>query len=306
METAFDSKIVKRAFYSLSEDFTTKTIFIVFGLTFAATSCLMSFGVIWYDHNGIDKYRTLIHRGATLIAWNGLIGVPIMETFDILQYILGAFPSQLCFLGLIFKNMIKTQILLCMDVLILFRYVLIFHLKNPLAVNDTFWTAFFCFWIVGFSFVYNTTLFIFPGKKPISYYFCSDIDPATDSNFPITMNAFVEGFSLLLHIAINLKIKMYKKKHEQQHNHILSFDEKSITNVSINATSILIIILHFGLSVKTRSLTLAQINSYPNKLLVIGFHLLGNVILSNSISLLYYLRNKKLRKSLLQDIKANF
>jgi hypothetical protein len=305
METTFDSKIVKRGFYSLSEDLTTSSIFIVFGSIFAATSCLMSFGVIWYDHNGFHKYKTLIHRGATLIAWNGLIGVPIMEIFDILQYILGTFPSQLCFLGLIFKNMIKTQILLCMDVLIIFRYVLIFHLKNPLAVNDTFWTAFFCFWIVGFSFVFNTTLFIFLGKKPISYYFCSDIDPATDSDLLITMNVFVEGFSLLLHIALNLKIKMYKKKHEQ-HNHILSFDEKSITNVSINAASILITIVHFSFSVKTRLLTLTQINSYPYKLLVIGFHLLGNVILSNSICLLYYLRNNKLRKSLLQEIKTHF
>ena len=108
METTFDSRLDKNVFYFLSEDLKTKTFIIVFTLFLTAISCLMSFGVIWYDHNCNDKYRTLIHRGATLIAWFGLIGVPIMEIFDVLQSTLGTFPKQLCLCGLIFKNMIKT------------------------------------------------------------------------------------------------------------------------------------------------------------------------------------------------------
>jgi hypothetical protein len=306
MESSIDSK----TFCFLSADLNTKFTVIIFALFLTATSCLLSFGVIWYDHNGNDNYRTLIHRGATLMAWYGLIGIPVIEIFDILQSILGTFPRQICLAGLIVKNMIKTQVLLCMDLNIIFRYVLIFHLKNPLAVQDEFWTTFFCSWIVGFSFVYNTTFFILPGKKPLNYYICSDIDPSSDSNLTIKMNVYVEIFSLLLHMAINLKIKMYKKNHvltEQHHNnHSLTLDEKTITSLTINLTIILITIVHFGFSVKTRSLTLAQINSNPYKLLVIGFHLLGNVILSNSISAVYYLRNEKLRKTIMHGVRTHF
>lgn len=51
--------------------------------------------------------------------------------------------------------MLKTQCLIIYDAIILVRYIFIFWLKNPMAVNDDFWSSFLNVWIVGASAIVN-------------------------------------------------------------------------------------------------------------------------------------------------------
>ena len=80
---------------------------------------------------------------------------------------------------LFLKNMLKTQCLIIYDAIILVRYIFIFWLKNPMAVNDDFWSSFLNVWIVGASAIVNYVHGFLPGLK----YFVRTFDTASFSVF---------------------------------------------------------------------------------------------------------------------------
>ena len=49
-------------------------------------------------------------------------------------------PPVACFLQLLLKNVFKWYCLLMLDVIVLIRYLFIFWIKNPAAVQDDYWT----------------------------------------------------------------------------------------------------------------------------------------------------------------------
>ncbi len=195
------------------------------------------------------------------------------------------------------------------------RYALIFHLKNPFALEDQFCITFICLWNFIFSFIYNSVFFLLPGKKPLSYYICTDIDPSSDSNLPSQINIYIEVFSLILHLALNTRIKLYKRanaavtEHQNSHetnNRFISLDEKTLTNLTTTASAILIFVTYMALNFKLTSLNLTKINSYPINIFVVVYTLLGPVILTILINTVYFIRTPKLRKCLWQELKKHF
>jgi hypothetical protein len=60
------------------------------------------------------------------------------------------------------------------------RYCFIFWLKNPLAVDDDFWSLFVSIWIVMASAIINFAHWFLPGPRQLPYYLCADLDPTSD------------------------------------------------------------------------------------------------------------------------------
>jgi hypothetical protein len=121
-----------------------------------------------------------MHKDSTvsLIAPNfppGLIGVTLVELVDLVSYLNGPLPSAVCLLQLILKNVIKTQILILSDCLILSRYIFIFHLKNPAALPDKFWARVLVFWTTAFSIIFNVVFFALPGTSKCSFHSSEEI-----------------------------------------------------------------------------------------------------------------------------------
>jgi len=80
-----------------------------------------------------------------------------MQLF-IFRYMFGPLSPTICFIELVLKNSIVTQMMFFLDGIIIARYLFIFWLKNPAAFNDEFWDQFVTIWIVSFA---NISQFIF-------------------------------------------------------------------------------------------------------------------------------------------------
>ena len=89
--------------------------------------------------------------------------VPVIQLSELPRYFLGPQPATFCLLQSVIKNSLKWQLLLLLDSVIIVRYIFIFWLKNPGAVNEDFWTTFANGQVIGISLVTNFVIFFLPG-----------------------------------------------------------------------------------------------------------------------------------------------
>ena len=124
----------------------------------------LSLGIIWYERFGQDHRRTLMNKLVVSIFWTALIAVPIIQMSEIPRYFFGPMPVNFCFFQSVVKNSIRWQCLLLLDAVILSRYIFIFWLKNPAAVNDGFWAIVINLGTAGISLICNYIIFYLPGS----------------------------------------------------------------------------------------------------------------------------------------------
>ena len=86
-------------------------------------------GIIYYERN--QHYRTLINRMVTSMYWYGILWIVVMFVPTAIIFLTGPVSPFLCHLGLILHNILTIQCILHLDVIIIARYIFIFHLKNP-------------------------------------------------------------------------------------------------------------------------------------------------------------------------------
>ena len=175
MSTNFSSNY--RHFEGYYEDTNSKIFFISFSLFLHLTNLLLYYGIIWFERFGTDAKRSLLNKLVSNISWNGFVSIPLIELVDFAIYFFGPIGESLCFLFTVFRNMMKTNVLLFLDAIVLSRYIIIFWLKNPASVQDDFWSIFVAAEVVVFSFVLNISAGMLPQKHSIFYYTCADMDP---------------------------------------------------------------------------------------------------------------------------------
>ena len=84
--------------------------------------------------------------------------------------IIGPMPLYFCRFNMYLKAVIMMQNILFFDAMIISKYVLIFHVKNPAAFQDDFWSRFATIWIVIFSFVTQLVSDMIPSKNTLYFY----------------------------------------------------------------------------------------------------------------------------------------
>ena len=67
--------------------------------------------------------------------------------------------------------------LLLADSVAIIRYVMIFSLKNPAAINDHFWKVFINILVYTFAFVTQIIYVMSPGHWNVNFYVCSGMQP---------------------------------------------------------------------------------------------------------------------------------
>jgi len=130
-----------------------KTIIITVSFVLTIVNALLLYGVIWYQKFGPDRGRTVLDEIFTSFCWICMTALTIGIT-DAVRYIIGPFPKFLCSLILFIKGAIRMEIILFYDTLAIFRYILIFHRKNPMSLDEHFWNKFTCITI---TITQNTT-----------------------------------------------------------------------------------------------------------------------------------------------------
>ena len=156
----------------------------------------LAYGIVWYEHYGLDSRRTLMNKLIASIFRTAMIGVPLIQFSELPIYFIGPQPVFYCFCQSVLKNALKWQVLLLLDSVIVARYIFIFKLKNPGAVQDDFWSRFVNIVIVVISFGSNFIIFFLPGRKPLHYYTCADTDPTLEYKLPHSSGNSIKMFCI--------------------------------------------------------------------------------------------------------------
>ena len=130
---------------------------------------LIWYGAIWFEHFGSDQKRTLVNKLFTSFSWTSIAAFLISST-DLVRYTVGPFPWQICSIQMLIKNSLRTQYLLFYDSIALTRYIFIFWLKNPMALDHDFWSLFISCWIILASSIINFVHGFLPGINVIKHF----------------------------------------------------------------------------------------------------------------------------------------
>ena len=156
---------------------------------FSAAMVPLMIGIIWYEKD--NHSRTLINQLLSSLMYWMLIWIIAIQppTFWILAF--GPLSSAtFCALHSFIRNAFIIQCLFIQIATLVTRYIFIFHLKNPTALQDDFWNIFINMWAFAWSLLSQFTLYFLPGKHPIHYCICVgqlplEFDPLVKRNMPI-------------------------------------------------------------------------------------------------------------------------
>ena len=275
---------------------------------------LLFYGIIWYEHFGADHKRILTNKLVSMICWNGIAGVPIIYLSDTLMFFFAPFLKEICFFIGLIRFVMKSNLLMFLNAIAIFKFIFIFCLKNPAAVDDDFWSIFISIWSVGFSIIFNFFQFLQQRQQNMYYYICADIDPSEDQHLPGSINTQIEHLvCFFIHVAISLSVKIYNCHHKP----LANLQQGTGTNCflpvmkNINLADFLtnFILLSWFSSLaffqfQINNFQLEEINSFPYSLYSLSFLYVGSSFSGLIISCAYYSRHSHLRNKLLAELKS--
>jgi hypothetical protein len=221
---------------------------------------------------------------------------------------------MVCFFAVVARNSVQTQVVLFYNAILITRYVYIFLIKNPGGVDDEFWCRFVSIWIVGFSTFINFVIYTLPVKQPMFYFVCADIDPQSilsQTSKPLIVH---EMLSLLLLIIIKIRIAIHKKKTQPAEptnvfhkNYVLSMIEKqNIADFTSNLIALLSLTCLALIIFKVNSMTITEINLFPNFLLLYFFQMFSPQLVCFTMFMANYKRCKNMRETFKRELKEQF
>jgi len=112
------------------------------------TVILLTFGIIWFEKFGSDVRRFFINKMVSSICWSVIALLILVQILQIIFYLYLPFPELFCMFYILYMNAIQIQLILFSNAIIIFRYMSIFWLRNPMNLKDDFWCSFVNTWVV--------------------------------------------------------------------------------------------------------------------------------------------------------------
>ena len=289
----------------------------MFMIAFSSLSLLLSipviYGIIWFERFGCDMKRIFINRLVSSVCWSFFAWILFAQIPDMIRYFSRPFSESICFFILATKTMIAMQVILFFNAMNISRYIFIFWLKNPLNFQDDFWSTFVNLWIVSFSLVSQFVYVFLPGKQALNFYICSgSFEAKLYYKLPKKFNwstSIMQLWSIILHLYVNIRVKRHKKINQVtsfQQQEIQSREKQNITDIVTTACNLTLMGLSSIIVLSFNRISPEQANLYPYYLIVYLFHLVVPFIISNSISLMYYIRQPQMRKTLWRELNNQF
>ena len=100
------------------------------------------YSIIWYERYGTNQHRTLINQLVAYSCWHSISYNLVGQTAEIALSIFGPFSPWFCHWQLILKNVVNLQQIQLLLSMIGVKYLSIFVLKNPAALDHQFWSFF--------------------------------------------------------------------------------------------------------------------------------------------------------------------
>jgi hypothetical protein len=196
---------------------------------------------------------------------------------------------------------ISTQILLFFDAANIVRYLFIFRLKDPFNFQDDFWYLFVNLWVVSFSLATQFVYLYLPGCQPLNYSICTgQYNPPCLATIPVKPNysaLILQVFSLTSHIFISLKIKFHKRKENE-----FNIETYSLTDYVTTISNMIVMCIISLLVFLFNRVQPEKANDYPHYLIIYGCHMFVPFLVIFPITLMYYIRQPKLRKTIYSEL----
>jgi hypothetical protein len=193
-----------------------KFIAVTLSITFSLILIPLFFGMIWKECYGLDIKRVITNMLICYLASNCIVFITFVQSLEIFRHIYGPYPESFCFYYLILRNVVTQQLQILVLLIILFRYIFIFWLKNPMVFQDQFWSYFIKIWLALFCIISQWLIIYLPGHQPISFYFCTGHNPSENSEpFDPKRNTLLRAINaclVVLLFAMYIRIEIFKRK----------------------------------------------------------------------------------------------
>ncbi len=288
-----------------------KTALVVASSFLSLFDIALLYGAIWYEHFGTDNKRTLLNRLFTSLCWLCMASI-FIGLLDIVRYTIGPLPKLICQVQFFLRKIVKDEIVLYYDAITLSRYIFTFWLKNPTAVEDSFWSLFINIWIAMACFIYATIYSWLNTREVIFFYICCGHDPSMDGKLPEKPEGMILIFSIVFLLALNARIFIWKyfvstKYVSNKLTHadkIGNLEKETMINFSAIFWGFLFIFLFFGLNKKFKSLLPEEINIYPNYIYLYCIQLISYQFFGLLMLATMFAKNNKMRTKLYYEFKA--
>lgn len=182
-------------------------ILFLYGLV---TGIAAPISVIWFERNCGNHFRTVINQMLAAASWYCLIWTLLVYIPDGLRFVYGPFGEVFCDIHLVTKDILWPGLILTEDVMIVLRYIFVYHFKNFGIINDDLVARILNLSIVTIAIWASAVRRLSPGKFPLYYYLCTGNDPNEDQGIGTYMSIspkynagrIIVVFSLILHIFI--------------------------------------------------------------------------------------------------------
>ena len=217
------------------------------------------------------------------------------------MYIFGPQPAIICHFEMLLRGSITIQQLLLSDILMIARYLFLFHVKNPTSNQHDFWAIFFSIWSFSIGMISTGVFMFMPGRNPNYFYICLGKIPSNHQNETTKVNIvlnFLLCITTLVHVVLGSKIKIHEKNHTN--GIIIPSNQMSNLYNLYTVTSHLLALACYGMFYFWQIVSLAQdpksFENYPNYLLIYIFHLYSTQTFAIAVLLLMFKKNKPLFK----------
>ena len=294
----------EKYFWRVFENGPLKTIMILCSAILSVTNLALTFGIIWYERFHSDSRRTLMNRLVSSVCFQMIKWILLCQTSNIVRYIFGPLPLFVCSFQAILQFAIHFEVLFLFDWMQITKYIFIIKLKNPSAITEEFWSLFINLWTYLVCNLFSASVFLIENQQLISYYTCSDTYMSHDPNFPRTDYSYIDTISLLVFIAIQIRLYVFNSKNVATQQEVTNANSgrASLGNIYSNILSIACLC---GLAVLSRivnSLNSSTVNQFPNYIYLQFTQLIAPNIVVLLLSIVYYIQYPKMINFIYQTL----
>ena len=277
-----------------------KIAIICISFTISAALSLGFYAIIWYDLNGPNKRRTILNRLVSSVSFASLEYYLIAHILELGRFLVGPMPYEFCLIHSIIKSAIVTQVLLIYNAISLYRYILVFWIKNPGVFKDLFWTVFTNIWVTLFSILSQLTQHFLQGSYSLNIFICNGVDPGTERQIPNYVNIVIIVLGMIIHGLISVRISKFNRQDTRES--VFQIEVPSLADFYTNASVSFVFSLPAVLQVVTTILPSQDLNTFPYDLCLYGLQIFCPSLIGMVSLVLFYKRHHHLRNT----VKRNF
>jgi len=261
------------------------------------------YSIIWFERFGSDLKRMFVNRIVSSVCWSIITWIIFVQIPEMIRYFSEPFSTKFCFVHLLLKNTLITQVIIFFDAVNIVRYLLIFWLKDPFQFQDDFWYLFANIWVITFSVTSQFIYLYLPGCQPLNYFICSgQYHPpclATIPQKPNYSTPVLQLFSVVSHIFVTTRIQLHKRKQNQNQ---INIEKRNLTDYVTTISNVTVMCVLTLFLVLFNRVQPEKAKDFPNYLIIYGCHMFVPFLAVLSISSMYYVRQPKLRETIYKEL----